>query len=84
MEFGIFMLVQSFIRVDNVIFKAVETRYSIDFGTGCILQEIRHRQEPFSTVFARLGRVNVYDNALVAEQLQVVSTATSQITYQVL
>jgi type 2A phosphatase activator TIP41 len=75
MEYAIFILVRSFVRVDNVIFKSFETRYYIDLTTGSILQETRRKEQPFDEVVERVGR-EYRNNNLVADQLQVTETRT--------
>ena len=52
MSYGIFVLARSFIRVDEVIFRSLESRLFIDIATGSILLERRVRDEAFSKVLS--------------------------------
>jgi len=50
MKFGIFVLVQSFIRVDSVIFRSLETRYFLDASTNAMLKEVRRKEDSFENI----------------------------------
>lgn len=75
MDFGIYILVRSFSRVDNVIFRSLETRYYIEFDTVSILRETRRKEDSFELVAAVLGR-HYRDDSMAAEQLSEIERTT--------
>ncbi len=79
MNYGILALIRCFIRVDNVIYKSIETRYYIDFDAGRILKECRVKEDAFDDVFNRVGRQLYRDNNHVAERLTCKSIKTFEL-----
>jgi len=81
MAFGIFMLIRSFIRVDGVTFKSLETRIFVDYAKpSMILKETRVKQQAFDEVYAVLGKAQYREDNVVADRLTILSISTTAIT----
>lgn len=50
MEYGFYVLLKHFLRVDQVSFKAAAVRYFHDFSTNHLVREIRHSEDTFDSI----------------------------------
>jgi hypothetical protein len=50
MEYGFYVLLNHFLRVDGVIFKSCATRYYHEFANDFIIQEVRNCEDSFDSV----------------------------------
>ena len=50
MDYGFYVLLNHFLRVDQVIFKSAATRYYHDFSTNFIIREIRTSEDSFESI----------------------------------
>lgn len=50
MQYGFYVLLNHFLRVDQVIFKSTATRYYHDFSTDYIIREIRTSEDSFESI----------------------------------
>ena len=50
MDYGFYVLLNHFLRVDQVIFKSAATRYYHDFSPNFIIREIRTSEDSFESI----------------------------------
>lgn len=50
MEYGFYVLLTHFLRVDQVIFKTTATRYYHEFSQNFILRDIRTLEDSFESI----------------------------------
>lgn len=62
MEYGFYVLLNHFLRVDQVIFKSSATRYYHEFSTNFIVREQRSSEDSFESIH-EVNNLNSCDNA---------------------
>ena len=56
MDFGFYILLNHFLRVDQIIFKSMATRYYHDFSTNYLIRETRTNEDTFESIIEVLNK----------------------------
>lgn len=79
MDFGFFVKIRLFLRVDQVLIRCKETRYYHEFNSPRLLREVREYRDPYQSCLQKSPTLHIQDIDEVVAGLSVVSTVTESL-----